>query len=479
MPSRVSVNTLQASSIDILNVIRQNASAQYQDKIPVIETATDIPKVGQYMEGYPALANEAMQALMGRIAFVAMKSATFNNVFAPMKKGYLDHGETIEDVFTEIVKVYAFDANKAPQRELKRYPGNLHTVFHAVNWKVMYPLTIDQEEFRHAFVSAQGVVDLITKLIDQIFQAYEYDEYLLFKYLIIKAVTHGEMKPLGVDFTNMKNAGKAFRSTSTNFTFMKRDYNLKGVLNNTPKNRQHIFMDSEFEAGYDVDVLASAFNMNKADYLGQRTVIDSFTEFDNERFAEIRATSDMIEEVTSAELTAMASVKAVIVDTEWFQVYDNLAQMEEGRVGSGLYWNYFYHSWKVVSTSPFANAVAFVDVNSVASNPNTVDFTVTDKSSAEYANVLTLTPEDEVALRGQGYNFVQTEDATEDGIAIHKYGAIIIPADNAGAVLEVVIGGETYVSATEAESVYSEYTVTGEEDVGDEILFVKKSLISE
>ena len=160
-------------------------------------------------------------------------------------------------------------------------------------------------------------------------------------------------------------------------------------------------------------------------------------------------------------------------------MYDNLAQMEEGRVGSGLYWNYFYHSWKVVSTSPFANAVAFVDVNSVASNPNTVDFTVTDKSSAEYANVLTLTPENEVALRGQGYNFVQTEDATEDGIAIHKYGAIIIPADKSGAVLEVVIGGDTYVSATESNSTYSKYTVTGEEDVGDEILFVKKSLISE
>ena len=479
MPSRVAVSTLQASSIDILNVIRENASPAYQSKIPVIEKATDIPKVGQVMEGYPALANEAMQALIGRIAFVAMKSATFNNVFAPMKKGFLNYGETIEEVFAEIAKVYKFDANKAPARELKRYPGNVHTVFHAVNWKVLYPLTIDQEEYRHAFISETGVVDLITKLIDQIFQAYQYDEYLLFKYLIIKGVTHGQLKPIAVDLTNIKNAGKAFRATSTDFTFMKRDYNLKGVLNNTPKERQHIFMDATFEASYDVDVLASAFNMNKADYIGQRTVIDSFTTFDNERFEEIRASSDMIEEVSASELALMADVKAVMVDTEWFQVYDNLAQMEENRVGSGLYWNYFYHSWKVVSTSPFANAVAFVDSSAVASNPNTVEFTVTDKSVADYATVLTLGMESELELRGQGYNFVQTEDATEDGVAIHKYGAIILPKNSEGAVLEVVIGGDTYVSATEDNSSYTEYTVVGTEDVGDEILFVKKSLISD
>lgn len=476
MPSKVSVSTLQASSIDILNVIRNNASPQYQDKIPVITKATDIPKVGQTMEGYPALANEAVQALMGRIAFVAMKSATFNNVFRPMKKGFLSHGETIEDVFVEIAKVYDFDANKAPQRELKRYASNVHAVFHAVNWKVLYPLTIDQEEYRHAFLSEDGVVDLITKLIDQIFQAYEYDEYLLFKYLIIKGVTHGDVKPIGVDLTNIKNAGKAFRATSSQFTFMKRDYNLKGVLNNTPKERQHIFIDSNFEADYDVDVLASAFNLNKADYIGQRTVIDSFTTFDNERFEKIREASDMIDEVTAEELALMADVKAVLVDTEWFQVYDNLAQMEEDRVGSGLYWNYFYHSWKVVSTSPFANAVAFVDSSSITSNPNTINFKVVDKSEASYATVLTLGMTDSAELRGHGLEFIQTEDATEDGIAIHKYGAIIIPADKSGAVLEVNVNGDVYVSATNTDG-YAEYTVSGAEDVGDTILFVKKSLM--
>ena len=480
MPTKVAMSSLNARTIDILNVIRANASPQYQSLIPVVTTANDIPKVGQQMEGYPALANEAVQALMGRIAFVAMKSATFNNVFRSMKKGFLTHGETVEDIFVEIAKVYDFDADKAKEREFKRYSSNVHSIFHAVNWKVLYPLSIDQEEYRHAFLSEEGVVDLVTKLIDQIFQAYEYDEYLLFKYLLIKAVTHGEIKPMSVDLSSIKNAGKAFRSTSTNFTFMKRDYNLKGVLNNCPKERQHIFISSEFEADYDVEVLASAFNMSKADYIGQRTVIDDFTTFDNERFEQIRSACDRIEEVTSAELTLMAGVKAILVDTEWFQVYDNLAQMEEDRVGSGLYWNYFYHSWKIVSSSPFANAVAFVDSNSVASNPDYFECVVTDKNATDTATILTLTPPSEREFLAQGYQFVQTADATENGIAIHRYGAVIIPADATPVSISIMLNGVEYVSCTSAGQpvVYTEAVVADTADVGDEILFVKASMIT-
>ena len=467
MPNKVAVSTLNASTIDILNVIRSNASPQYQALIPVVEKATDIPKVGQAMEGYPALANEAVQGLMGRIAFVAMKSATFNDVFAPMKKGFLSHGETVEDIFVEIAKVYDFNADKAPARELKRYASNVHTVFHAVNWKVLYPISIDQEEYRHAFLSEDGVVDLINKLIDQVFQAYEYDEYLLFKYMLIKAVTHGEIKPIGVDMTNIKNAGKAFRATSNDFTFMKRKYNLKNVLTNTPRERQHIFMSAEFEANYDVEVLAGAFNMSKADYLGQRTLVDDFTTFDNERFEEIRSASDMIEEVTDEELELMSAVTALLIDTEWFQVYDNLAQMEEGRVGSGLYWNYFYHSWKIISSSPFANAVAFVDNTAVSGEPESFVATITDKSVNDTATVLTVTPPSSVALRNQGYGFVQTADATENGIAIHKYGAIIIPTKDPAlsTTLEIVLNGVTYTAGT---------AVSGESDVGDTITFTKE-----
>ena len=79
MAKRIAQNTLNASTIDILNVIRQNAGYDYQQSVPVIDKAVDIPRVGEIILGTPALANTFLNALINRIAIVSMNSATFNN----------------------------------------------------------------------------------------------------------------------------------------------------------------------------------------------------------------------------------------------------------------------------------------------------------------------------------------------------------------------------------------------------------------
>ena len=82
MPKRIAVTNLQASTIDILNTIRANASAEYQSLVPTVETTQDIPKVGEVLYGYPAMANQFLSCLMNRIALVVVKSALFNNPYA-------------------------------------------------------------------------------------------------------------------------------------------------------------------------------------------------------------------------------------------------------------------------------------------------------------------------------------------------------------------------------------------------------------
>ena len=84
MARKVAQTTLNASSIDIINVIRANAPAEYQNLVPKVETATDIPKVGAVIYGHPAFANTFLNALINRIALVRMNSATFNNLYAAL-----------------------------------------------------------------------------------------------------------------------------------------------------------------------------------------------------------------------------------------------------------------------------------------------------------------------------------------------------------------------------------------------------------
>ena len=450
MAKRIAISTLNASTIDILNTIRANASYEYQSSVPEVLTEHDIPAVGEVLYGYPALANQFVNALVNRIALVRVKSATFNNAYAQLKKGYLEFGETVEEVFVEIAKAREFSAEKAESRELKRTLPDVRSAFHTMNWRVQYPVTIQDEDLRMAFLSAEGVQDLIAKIVDSVSTASEYDEYLLFKYLLIKAIAKGQMYPVSIGSgATLTDAAVKFRGTSNALTFMNTKYNVSGVHTNTEKSAQCIFMDSDFNAQYDVNVLASAFNMDKADFMGRLHLIDDWTTFDNERFDVIRAGSDMIEEVTATELALMANVKAVMVDEEWFQVYDNQNKFTEKYVASGEYWNYFYNVWKTVSSSPFSNAIVFVTSSATITAPDTLTFKVGDMSGDAVADTFTLIADDSTASlvnAGSG-KFVQTEADTENGIAVHPYGAWIVPKKSTPLTTTPTyqFKGETYV----------------------------------
>ena len=347
-----------------------------------------------------------------------------------------------------LAKAREFSVAKAESREFKRVLPDVRSAFHAMNYKVQYPVTVQNEDIRMAFTREDGVLDLVAKIVDSLYVANEYDEYLLFKYMIIKAVAKGKMFPVGFDGSNIKNAAKAFRSTSNALQFMNTKYNASGVHTTTSKEEQQIFMDADFNATYDVDVLASAFNMDKTTFSGKLRLIDDFTTFDSERFSEIIENSDMIDPITDAELALMANVKAVLVDREWFQFYDNLIQFTEAYVASGIYWNYFLNVWKTISSSPFSNAIVFVDTQAGAGStslPSQYTATVTAKDVSDIATILTVEIADQNTLAGGNINFVQTDEATQEAVAVHKYGAYMFPYGNNNSVpVEVVIDGVTY-----------------------------------
>lgn len=449
MPRRIAVSSLNASTIDILNTIRANASTQYQNLVPSVSSYEEIPKVGETLFGYPALSNEFVNALVNRIALVVMKSMLFNNPYERLKKGYLLYGEQIEEIFNDLVKPLDYSPEKAEARENKRYVPNTKAAFHAINWRVLYPVSIQAKDLKLAFLSEEGVRSMIDDIIRQVYQSATYDEWLLFKYLLIKKVSAGAMQPIAIDPTNIKDAAAKFRGTSNLFTFPSTKYTESGVRNVAPREKQVIFMDSTFNAEYDVEVLSAAFNMDKAEYMGSLFLVDDFTSFDNERFDVIRSQSDMIEAVTPEELALMADVKAILLDEDWFQIYDNEFVMEDHKVASGLYWNYFLHTWKTISASPFANAAVFVE-SSALGVPESFTATVSGVDNFQGSENLIIT----LKTANDKVRFIQVADAVENGIAIHPYGAIIVPNVGSGEAnastsmsLLAAIGNQLYQSS--------------------------------
>lgn len=381
MPTRPSVQKLSATSVDILNAIRNNASSDYRNYIPQADDSLDsVRSIGNILMNYPALQNEFLNALVNRIGRVLVTSKMYDNPWNMFKRGMLEFGETIEEVFVEIAKPFEYDPETAESEVFKREIPDVRAAFHTLNYQKFYKVTVQRDQLRQAFLTWDGVTDLITKIINSMYAGANYDEFIVMKYLVAVNILNGRLKAVEIsdpsNVANMKSVVGAIKSVSNGMEFMTTEYNQAGVHTYTDKRDQYIILTSDFDAVMDVEVLASAFNMDKADFMGRRVLVDSFASLDNERLALLFKDDKNYVPLTQDELNALATIPAVLVDRDWFMILDNLLEFTDQYNGQGLYWNYWLHVWKTLSVSPFANSAVFVpgvpSVTSVTVSPDTV-----------------------------------------------------------------------------------------------------------
>ena len=364
MPTIPSNASLNRSSVDILNAIRNQASADYRNYVPEgTPSDSSIREIGAVIMDYPALQNEFLHALVNRIGRVLLSSKSYDNPWKVFKKGMLEFGETIEDIFVNIAKPFQYDPAVAENKVFAREIPDVRATFYIMNYQKFYKATINQEQLRQAFLSWRGITDLIAKIVDAMYTAANYDEFITMKYMLARHILNGQIYPTQVatiQESNMKGIVSTIKGISNKFTFMNTKYNLTGVTTHTIKDDQYVIVNSEFDSVMDVEVLASAFNMDKADFMGHRILVDSFGSLDNDRLDFLFGDDPNYVELTSAELEALDAIPAIIVDKDFFMIFDNLFNFTENFNGEGMYWNYWYHTWKTFAISPYANAVVFV-----------------------------------------------------------------------------------------------------------------------
>ena len=434
MPTRPQKVTLDTNVMNILNAIRNNASNSYKDYVPPITDLSELKQIGKIIMDVPALQNEFLSALINRIALVRITSKMYDNPWAMFKKGFIEYGESIEEIYVDLIRVYEFDAEKAETELFKRVSPDVRAAFHVLNYQKFYKVTIERQKLAKAFLSAGGMNDLITYIMTAIYTSAAYDEFLTMKYMLARNILDGRLYPVevaAVSEANMKKIVTTVKGTSNLLEFPSRKYNPAGVFQHTDKSNQYILIDTQFDANMDVNVLASAFNMDRAQFMGNRVSIDGFGSLDNERLAELFADDPYYVEITDEELAALNEIPLAVVDENFFMVYDNLNEFREVENGQGLYWNYFYHQWKTFSTSPFSNAIVYVpatpSVTSVEVTPATA--TVSAGSS------LALTTK--VVTTGYAPQTVTYESDTE-GVTITEGGVVQIDAGVSGTVVITV-----------------------------------------
>jgi len=430
MPTQPKSKKLAANTVDILNVIRNNATHNYRDYVPeATEDIDSIRAIGNIIMSMPNLQNEFLSALVNRIAMVIITSKSYENPWRFFKKGLLEYGETVEDVFVNLAKVHSFDQHTAESEVFKREKPDVRAAFHTMNYQKFYKVTVSDRELRQAFLSLDGVTDLIAKIVESVYTSANYDEFLVMKYMLAQAILDGRLyveEIAQVSAANMKSIASTLKSVSNKLEFMSNKYNIAGVMTHSTKEEQYLLVDADFDATMDVEVLASAFNMTKAEFLGNRVLCDSFGDLDTDRLAEIFDGDDTYVELTDAQIAALSAIPAVLVDKNFFMIFDNMFEFTENYNGEGLYWNYFYHTWKTFSMSPFANSIVFV-----AGEPSITSVTVSPATATSGKGQKLNLDAVVVTANFAPQSVIWSVDSTAKaaGVTINIYGELSIPAD--------------------------------------------------
>lgn len=442
MATKPQIKTLTSTSVDVLNTIRKYATQNYKDYIPqATADAESIREIGNVMMDMPALQNEFLSALVNRIGMVLITSKMYSNPWSMFKRGMMEMGETVEEIFVNIAKPFQFDPEEAENTLFKREIPDVRSAFHVMNYKKFYKSTISNDQLRTAFLSWQGVTDLIAKIVDAMYTGANYDEFQVMKYMLAKRIMNGMLYPVTippVEKANMEEIVSTVKAVSNNMEFLSPTYNLAGVQNSASKSEQYIIVNSTFDAKMDVQVLASAFNMDKAEFMGKKVLVDGFGKLDKVRLAVLFKDDPSYTDIPDATLQAIDTIPAVLVDDNFFMIFDNLNNFTEQYNSQGLYWNYFYHQWKTFSISPFANNAVFVTgtptVTSVTVSPDTL--TLTQGQSIQLSATVVTS------------NFApQTVNWSTDteGVIVTPQGKVTVPVGVTG---EVVVTATSVYDAT-------------------------------
>ena len=136
MPTKPKIKTLTNSSIDVLNAIRNSATVNYQNYVPIATSDPDnIREIGAIIMDMPQLQNEFLSALVNRIGRVILTSKMYSNPWEMFKKGMLEYGETIEEIFVNIAKPFQYDPEVAESEVYKREIPDVRSAFQVMNYQ--------------------------------------------------------------------------------------------------------------------------------------------------------------------------------------------------------------------------------------------------------------------------------------------------------------------------------------------------------
>ena len=441
-------------SVDVLNRIRESASVNYQTAVPIATAdASVIRDIGAIIMDSPNLQNEFLDTLINRIGKVVIKTRLFENPLQ-FSKGELSYGESIEECFVNLIEANQYDAVKGESEVWKRAFPDVRSQFHVLNSEIFYKTSVSRRELDKAFLSGEGVANLVEAIIQKMYVSAAYDEFLMVKYIIAKAALDGTtaIYPVAAvaDEASARQLLKAIKITSNNFEILSKDYNTAGVYNSSSKDDQYVIISNENDGNLTVDCLAYMFGPSFASSDNKKVRIDGFDKLDFDRLNKVLGVE--VTPFTDDEIAALGNIEAVLVDWSWFQIYTKLIETRYIENPENLYENTWLHLWRVFSRSIFENCVIFASgVNGVASVAINEAPTVTHGVAGSGSVDVTITTAGLTPKGGERVNYSVVVSSTNGKASISEDG--VLTWNNAFAADDtIVVTATSAIDSTKTDS---------------------------
>ena len=386
------------SNAEILNTIRANASSEYQERVP--EALGVGGNVSNVFNQYPTMKNEFLTALTNKIARTLFYSKVFDNPLKALHKGMLPYGYSLEQIFVNMAETKGFWEHwETSGDEVKDLIGkkkpDIKLLYIERNFAYKYKTTISDQQLRTAFHDQNGLSRLVEQVVSSVYSKAYFDEFNDMKRVL---TAHAQAKYLGYDSTTGnitekalsntvlpggKNAtvmvlgeyatyeakgkaiSKAIRTMAGKMAFPTDKFNSAGVKQWSERNQLIYITTPEEQAELDVEVLANAFHMDKADVNVRVIVVDELPSVFSVESAKATKQSEY-GTVLSCALSATRDNRAckcrgILMDSDFIQAYDTLIESRTFDNGEGLYTNYFFHKQGIMSTCYFGQIVYLVD----------------------------------------------------------------------------------------------------------------------
>ena len=360
-----------------LNKMREmsvESNSIYHQYVPVVTDSTTIGEFGQpILDSQNVNVLNDFVGLLKKVVYTAVYNKTFNNPLASLEGDRMPLGQFIEDVYVNPAQARGFNVNDFAGL-LQKYEAQIATQYLSVNSDLQYCVTITREKIRNAFTSWDNLEGFVSGMINSLYNGAYITRYNQTKGLALAAFTGNNVQYETVSAVNSEATATALIKK------MRADFN-KMQIPSTAFNAWNkvkggelalktwsdpediiVMISADVEANVSVDVLARAFNMDKAYFLGRVIVVDDFSQYNEDGSVAVDG----------------SAIQAVIADRSWFKIKTQDFAADEFYNANNRTWQYYLNDVRMVNYSLFANAKVY------ATSAPTVDATAikADKSSA-------------------------------------------------------------------------------------------------